>query len=89
MNKILLQEGLQFYRMIPKNNLTKYYTMPYHSGGSKKMSKMMMSKLSDKEYYAEHSKHHSTKHIKAMKELQKLGVDREKAHNFVKKNIGK
>ena len=53
------------------------------------MSKMMMSKLSDKEYYAEHSKHHSTKHIKAMKELQKLGVDREKAHNFVKKNIGK
>jgi len=45
--------------------------------------------MSDTEYYKEHSKHHSAKHIKAMKELQKMGVDREKSHNYVKKYIGK
>lgn len=90
MNKILIQEGFQFFRMLPNYNLTNYYNiMPYHTAGNKKMSKMMMSKLSDSEYYKEHSKHHSPKHIKLMKELQKLGVDREKAHQFVKKNIGK
>ncbi len=48
-----------------------------------------MEKLTDKQYYKEHSKHHTAKHIKAMKELQKLGVDRTKSHNFVKKYIGK
>ena len=47
-----------------------------------------MKKLNDTEYYKEHSKHHSAKHIKAMKELQRLGVDRSKAHEFVKKHIG-
>ncbi len=72
--------------------------MPTHYGGTKMekkmpkvaMSKMTMSKmksLSDQDYYAEHSKHHSAKHIKAMKELQKLGVNREKAHSYVKKYV--
>lgn len=48
-----------------------------------------MKKMSDTEYYKEHKKHHSAKHISAMKELQKLGVDREKAHKFVQKYMGK
>lgn len=69
--------------------------MPSHYGSSsrdnknmsKKMSMMEMKKLSDVEYYKEHSKHHSPKHIKAMKELQKLGVDREKSHKYVKKYV--
>ncbi len=72
--------------------------MPTHYGGTKMekkmpkvaMSKMTMSKmksLSDQDYYKEHSKHHSAKHIKAMKELQKLGVNREKAHSYVKKYV--
>jgi len=47
-----------------------------------------MKKMSDTEYYKEHKKHHSAKHIKAMKELQKIGADREKAHKWVAKNIG-
>tara|TARA_Y100001972_G_C7555075_1_gene278911 strand:- start:405 stop:599 length:195 start_codon:yes stop_codon:yes gene_type:complete len=64
--------------------------MPTHYGNSpRKASKMSMSSMSDTEYYKEHSKHHSAKHIKAMKELQKMGVDREKSHNYVKKYIGK
>jgi len=48
-----------------------------------------MEKLSDAEYYKEHSKHHSAKHIKFMKELQKNGVDRQKSHDLVKKYLGK
>ena len=48
-----------------------------------------MKKMSDKDYYKEHSKHHSAKHIRAMKELQRMGVDRDKAHKFVKKHMGK
>tara|TARA_R100000149_G_C5794668_1_gene84623 strand:- start:390 stop:623 length:234 start_codon:yes stop_codon:yes gene_type:complete len=77
--------------------------MPSHYGNSmekkpksaskdmrkKKMSKMDMEKLSDAEYYKEHSKHHSAKHIKFMKELQKNGVDRQKSHDLVKKYLGK
>tara|TARA_Y100001972_G_C7590025_1_gene295766 strand:+ start:459 stop:629 length:171 start_codon:yes stop_codon:yes gene_type:complete len=51
--------------------------------------KMDMKKMSDTEYYKEHKKHHSDKHIKAMKELQKLGVDRDKAHKYVQKHMGK
>ncbi len=65
--------------------------MPSHYGSSsmpKKMSMKDMKKLSDTEYYKEHSKHHSAKHIRAMKELQKLGVDRSKAHDYVKKYMG-
>lgn len=63
--------------------------MPSHYGSSsnKKMTMSEMKKLSDVEYYKEHSKHHTPKHIKAMKELQKLGVNRDKAHNFVKKYV--
>lgn len=56
---------------------------------NKKMTKSQMNKLSDTDYYKEHSKHHTPKHIKAMKELQRLGVDREKAHKFVQKYMGK
>lgn len=48
-----------------------------------------MKKLSDTEYYKEHKKHHTDKHIKAMKELQRMGVDRQKAHMFVQKYMGK
>lgn len=66
--------------------------MPSHYGNSPKMnkpSKMEMSKMSDSDYYKEHSKHHSAKHIKAMKELQRMGVSRDKSHSFVKKYVGK
>jgi hypothetical protein len=64
--------------------------MPSHYGDSrKKMSMTEMKKMSDSDYYKEHKKHHSDKHIKAMKELQKLGVDRQKAHLFVQKYMGK
>ena len=59
--------------------------MPSHYGGSKKAEKSM----SDTDYYKEHKKHHTDKHIKAMKELQRMGVDRQKAHLFVKKYMGK
>tara|TARA_R100000734_G_C3221668_1_gene32966 strand:- start:325 stop:519 length:195 start_codon:yes stop_codon:yes gene_type:complete len=63
--------------------------MPYHTTKTnKKMTKSEMNKLSDTEYYKEHAKHHSPKHIKAMKELQKLGVDRNKSHTFVQKYLG-
>jgi len=55
---------------------------------NKKMTKSQMNKLSDTDYYKEHSKHHTPKHIKAMKELQKLGVDRNKSHTFVQKYLG-
>jgi predicted metal-dependent HD superfamily phosphohydrolase len=67
--------------------------MAYHDNkkmsnpGKKKMSKMEMDKLSDAEYYKEHKKHHSDKHIKAMKQLQKKGMNRNKAHDFVKKYL--
>lgn len=88
MNKFLIHEGLHFYNKLPKNNIIINYSMPYHSG-NKKMSKMAMNKLSDKEYYEEHSKHHSKKHIDAMKALVRMGIDRDKSHNFVKKYVGK
>ena len=61
----------------------------YGSSRMKKMPMREMKKLSDVEYYKEHSKHHSANHIKAMKDLQKLGVDRSKAHDYVKKYVGK
>ena len=67
--------------------------MPTHYGGGgttmRKKSAVAMSSMRDTDYYKEHSKHHSPKHIRAMKELQRLGVDRMKAHNYVKKYIGK
>jgi hypothetical protein len=76
--------------------------MPSHYGSSpmrkknspKKNSPKMkrskpMSGMSDADYYKEHSKHHSAKHIRAMKELQRMGVERGKSHNFVKKYVGK
>jgi len=53
-----------------------------------KSSPKDLANMSDAEYYKEHKKHHSAKHIKAMKELQKIGADREKAHKWVAKNIG-
>lgn len=59
------------------------------SASRKKMSMGDMKKLSDAEYYKEHKKHHTDKHIKAMKELQRMGVDRQKAHMFVQKYMGK
>lgn len=55
--------------------------------GKKKMSKMEMDKLSDADYYKEHKKHHSAKHITAMKQLQKKGMNRNEAHDFVKKYL--
>jgi hypothetical protein len=46
--------------------------------------------MSDADKYKEHIKHHSPKHIKAMKELQKkFGAKFMEAHNFVKKYVGK
>lgn len=94
MNKVLISEGLHFFNKLPRTFFYNNNIMPSHYGGSstmmpKKMSRMMMNKLSDKEYYAEHSKHHSPKHIRMMKELQKMGVDRNKSHDFVKKHFGK
>ena len=85
MNKILISEGYQFYNKLPRTFFYSNNIMPSHYGGSK-MTEMIMS---DTEYYKEHSKHHSTKHIKAMKALQKMGVNRDKAHSYVKKFIGK
>lgn len=52
-----------------------------------KASMSAMSAMSDSDYYKEHKKHHSDKHIKAMKALQRLGVDRSKAHTYVKKYV--
>lgn len=53
-----------------------------------KSSPKDLASMSDADYYKEHKKQHSAKHIKAMKELQKIGADREKAHKWVSKNIG-
>lgn len=61
--------------------------MPYHTGSKSSMPKKSMSSMSDTEYYKEHKKHHSEKHIKAMKALQRLGIDRSKAHMYVKKYV--
>ena len=52
-------------------------------------TKKEMSEMSDKDYYKEHKKHHTAKHISAMKELQKMGLGRGKAHLFVQKYMGK
>ncbi len=93
MNKRLLQETYQFYNMLPKNLIYTNYIMAYGATNTrmsaKKMSIAELKSLSDVQYYKEHSKHHSMSHIKAMKELQKLGVNREKSHIFVKKYQGK
>ena len=69
--------------------------MPTHYGemksekstSRKKMSMGDMKKLSDAEYYKEHKKHHTSKHITAMKQLQKKGMNRNEAHDFVKKYL--
>jgi urocanate hydratase len=85
MNKLLVSEVYQFYNMLPRTFIYTNNIMPSHYGGSK----MKEMKMSDKDYYAEHSKNHSPKHIKAMKELQKMGIERAKAHTFAKKYIDK
>ncbi len=56
---------------------------------SKKTKTPLKNKMTDKDYYKEHEKHHSPKHIKAMKELEKKGLSRDESHKFVKKYIGK
>jgi hypothetical protein len=56
---------------------------------SKKPKTIPKTKMTDKDYYKEHAKHHSPKHIKAMKELEKKGLSRDESHKFVKKYIGK
>lgn len=61
--------------------------MPYHTGSKTNMPKKSLATMSDTEYYKEHKKHHTDKHIKAMKALQRLGVDRSKAHSYVKKYV--
>ena len=61
--------------------------MPRMSMAKSSKPKGSMSAMSDADYYKEHKKHHSDKHIKAMKALQRLGVDRSKAHNYVKKYV--
>lgn len=66
---------------MPKKN------SPVRSKPKAKASMAAMSAMSDADYYKEHKKHHSEKHIKAMKALQRLGVDRSKAHNYVKKYV--
>ena len=43
-----------------------YHTNPGHDKGTKP-SKSVSKKMSDADKYKEHSKHHSAKHIKAMK----------------------
>ena len=61
--------------------------MPKKNSPQRSKAKGSMDSMSDADYYKEHKKHHSDKHIKAMKALQRLGVDRSKAHNYVKKYV--
>jgi hypothetical protein len=68
--------------------------MPYHTGGMKKanggMKKTKAKKaMSSRDKYSEHKKHHSPKHIKAMKALERKGLSFNSAHSFVQKYIGK
>jgi len=56
---------------------------------SKKPKATTKTKMTNKDYYKEHAKHHSALHIKAMKELEKKGLSRDDSHKFVKKYIGK
>tara|TARA_A100001015_G_scaffold183469_1_gene204110 strand:+ start:2936 stop:3142 length:207 start_codon:yes stop_codon:yes gene_type:complete len=66
-----------------------YHTNPGHDKGTKP-SKSVKKKMSDSDKYKEHTKKHSAKHIKAMKELQKkFGANFEEAHTFIKKYVGK
>jgi len=43
---------------------------------------------SQKAKLKEHSKHHTPKHMRAMRKLMREGMSFTKAHNKVKKNIG-
>ncbi len=43
---------------------------------------------SQKAKLKEHSKHHTPKHMRAMRKLMREGMSFTKAHNQVKKNIG-
>lgn len=64
--------------------------MPYHTG-TKSMNPKPVKKNNTKkdvDPYIEHAKHHSAKHIKAMKELEKkFGATFKQAHSFVKKYV--
>jgi hypothetical protein len=75
MKSVLRQEIYQFYNLLPRTFFLEYNNM---YGSSKQMKK-----LTDAQYYKEHSKHHTS----AMKALQKLGVDRDKSHTYVKKYV--
>lgn len=84
MKSVLRQEIYQFYNLLPRTFFLEYNNM---YGSTKKLTVQQMKKMTDTQYYKEHAKHNSTSHLTAMKALQKLGVDRDKAHTYVKKYV--
>lgn len=64
--------------------------MPYHTNNKMKSSDKVsiMPVMTNKDKLKEHSKHHSKKHINAMKTMMDAGLTFKKAHNLTTKLIG-
>jgi len=63
--------------------------MPYHTNKMKTSDKVsIMPVMSNKDKLKEHSKHHSKKHISAMKTMMDAGLSFKKSHNLTMKLIG-
>ncbi len=64
--------------------------MPYHTNKKKMNNDLVtiMPVMSNKDKLIEHAKHHTKKHIDAMKEMMKAGLSFNKAHTLTKKLIG-
>ena len=68
--------GSKMDKMDKEDNMAKARAAKKSKPMSKsKPSAKDLAMMSDADYYKEHKKHHSAKHIKAMKELQKIGAD--------------
>lgn len=85
MNKLLIQEGLQFYNQLPRTFFLTNNIMPSHYGGSGPMK----AKKSVPEMLKEADKHHSKKHMGLMRDLIKMGISFSKAHTLANKYVGK
>jgi len=62
--------------------------MPYGKKKTTKSKKKGLSAL-QKDNLKKHSKHHSAKHMKAMREMMKKGKTFKQAHSAAQKKVGK
>tara|TARA_Y100000114_G_C11741580_1_gene319227 strand:- start:1039 stop:1311 length:273 start_codon:yes stop_codon:yes gene_type:complete len=90
MNRILIQEGLHFYNILPRTFFLTNNIMPSHyGGGGSSMKPKMKPKMSVAEMLKEADKHHSKKHMGLMRDLIKMGATFSKAHQLANKYVGK